>query len=236
MTPKVAVLLAPGINCHEESAFALELAGADPQIVLDTDILEGRKHLRNFASLYIPGGFSYGDHFGAGRVAAIRLGPAIREFAALERPILGVCNGFQILMEAGLFSGPEGQSGGALVQNQKGVFESRSVTLITVTGTVWTKQLEQGQALRMPVAHGEGRWYPPDLCPEHLHVTFRYSWEEQGTEHYPENPNGSPKGLAGLAYDLVMGMMPHPERAVVPEQGSTDGLLVLRAFVKLSKS
>lgn len=230
---KIAVLVTPGINCYEESAFAIEQTGASPQIVLDTDLLDNRIDLREFGGVMIPGGFSFGDHFGAGRVTALVLGEYLREFAALQRPVLGICNGFQILMEAGLFNQEPGCPAGALVQNASKRFESRIITVLPEEGSPWTENIPLS-FLQMPVAHGEGRWSPSKH--EHLTVTFRYSCWNVATCEYPGNPGGAYDSVAGLAYGLVMGMMPHPERAVLPTQGSTDGQYIFRALVRLARS
>lgn len=233
MMKPIAVLLAPGINCHEETAFAIEQAGHLAEIVLLSHLRDGRKRLRDYSALVIPGGFSYGDHFWTGVAVALLLGDLLLEFVKLGRPVLGICNGFQILMAAGLFE-KDGLSGGALVPNANDRFVSRWVRLLALPGSPWTEGYE-GQSLRMPVAHGEGRWLRPDN-PAKLQTTLVFcDHAGQATEAYPCNPNGSPGGVAGLANGLVMGMMPHPERANDPDLGSIDGRLIFQSLVRLAR-
>lgn len=235
MTRPIGVLLAPGTNCHEETVFAIEQAGQPAELLLASDITEGIISLMDYPAIVIPGGFSWGDYFGSGRAFGLILGDFLRQFAEDGRPILGICNGFQAMMEAGLFD--EGElSGGALVQNLSGKFESRWSRLLTLRGSPWTEGIEW-RILRMPVAHGEGRWRIPDNTTCHLKSTFLYTDSTgKSTTTYPDNPNGSPGGVTGLANGLVMGMMPHPERAVRPELGSIDGRLIFDALVRLTQA
>lgn len=235
---RIAVLYAPGINCHEETAFAIQYAGGWAEIVALFDLLEGHRRLEDYAGLVIPGGFSYGDHLAAGRVLAVhlaaRLSEALRTFVADGRPVLGICNGDQVLMETGLLpNGTMGAPAGALTQNRSARFESRWVRLrVAPTGTFWTQGLE-GQYVRLPVAHGEGRLV---LSKEaHVRPAFLYvDSKGEPTEEYPDNPAGSPKGIAGVVdpSGVVLGMMPHPERALLPAHGSTDGLALFRNLVR----
>jgi len=234
MTPRIAVLLAPGINCYEETAYAIQQAGGQAELVLDTDICEGRTNLSDFDALVIPGGFSFGDHFGAGRVAAILLGEYLRAYARLGRPIIGICNGFQILMEAKLFDGPNGESGGALVQNNSGLFESRRSVIVAFERSPWTEGLV-GKALEIPVAHAEGRRRLIGQEPSHLTRVFSYTLDGACTELYPDNPNGSPYGVAALAHGMVMGMMPHPERATMDILGSSAGCFIFSTLIRLAQ-
>ncbi|MBI3948520.1 MAG: phosphoribosylformylglycinamidine synthase I [Armatimonadetes bacterium] len=233
----MAVLYAPGINCHEETAFAIDHAGGRGEVVALFDLLEGRRCLEDYAGLVIPGGFSYGDHLAAGRVLAVhliaRLSEALRAFVAAGRPVLGICNGDQVLMETGLLpNGTVGERAGALTQNRSARFESRWVRLrVQETGSFWTEGLE-GSLLRVPVAHGEGRVvHTADarVTPAFLYVDA----DGEPTEAYPDNPAGSPGGVAGVVdpSGLVLGMMPHPERALLPAHGSTDGLALFRNLV-----
>ena len=237
MKAPIGVLLSVGTQCHEETLWAIEQAGYPGKIVLSQDILDNHRVLLDLAALVVPGGFSEGDYFGSGRAVALILGDLLREFAVMSKPMLGICNGFQILMETGLFDKGE-LSGGALVQNLSGKFESRWSRLLALRGSPWTEGIE-GQVLRMPVAHGEGRWRVPSNSTRHLKVTFRYcnvDGKPTATLQYPENPNGSPGGVTAIAKRLVMGMMPHPERANRPELGSIDGRLIFNALVRLTKA
>jgi len=167
MKPAVAVLYGPGINCHEETAFALELAGLEGRIVNIHDLLSGDDVLTRYQAVVVPGGFSWGDHLGSGRIFGLHLvartADQLRELVATGKPILGICNGFQILVETGLLpAGTVGKRSAALLQNRSARFESRWVNLlVTDAESIWTKGLE-GRTLRMPVAHGEGRLYWED--------------------------------------------------------------------------
>ncbi|MHB1001370.1 MAG: phosphoribosylformylglycinamidine synthase I [Armatimonadota bacterium] len=228
MKPTAAVLYAPGINCHEETAFALELAGIEGQIVNIHDLLHSDGKLTDYQAVVVPGGFSWGDHLGAGRVFGVhlvaRLADQLEELVQDGKPVLGICNGFQVLVETGLLPDRTiGKRGAALLQNRSAVFESRWVDLVvTDTDSIWTKGLE-GRTLRMPVAHGEGRlyWESSDV----IHPAVCYSKNGVPTEEYPANPNGTLGGIAGIrdSTGLIFGLMPHPERAVLEWHGSTDG-------------
>ena len=243
-----AILYAPGTNCHEETAAAIELAGGRAELVLLSDLLEARTRLNRYQAAVIPGGFSYGDHLGAGRVFATVLVAQLRDqltdFLAAGRPLLGVCNGFQVLAEAGILPGRSpGKRSMALLENQSARFEDRRIRLIVSSEkSVWTEGLA-GQVLEMPVAHGEGR---PLFCHTHpaepadsVRVVFRYI-DSQGspTMRYPENPNGAPDGIAGITDEsgLVLGLMPHPERASLPAHYSQDGMKLFRNLVKRLKT
>ena len=236
--PKIGVLYAPGINCHAETAFAVDQAGGRGEVVALSDVLEGRQRLDDYAGLIVPGGFSYGDHLAAGRVFAIqliaRLSEALRAFVAAGRPVLGICNGDQVLMETGLLpNGTVGERAGALTQNRSARFESRWVRLrVQPTGSFWTEGLE-GSILRVPVAHGEGRLVHTEDA-RHLPAFLYVDEEDRPTEAYPLNPAGSPGGIAGVVdpSGLVLGMMPHPERALLPAHGSTDGLRLFQNLVR----
>ena len=238
---KTAVLYAPGTNCHEETVAAIELAGSKAEVVLLSDLLESRTRLENFQAAVIPGGFSYGDHLGAGRIFATTLVAQLREqlvaFLEAKKPLLGVCNGFQVLSEAGILPGrTPGKRSMALIENQSARFEDRKVRLV-VSGEkcMWTEGLE-GQVLQMPSAHGEGR---PLFCePQQTgapRVVVRYSGGEgRPTMEYPDNPNGAPEGVAGITDEtgLVLGLMPHPERASLPAQYSQDGFKLFQNLVR----
>ena len=229
MKPVIAVLYAPGINCHEETAFAVELAGLDAKIVNFHDVLSGDETLVKYQGVVVPGGFSWGDHLGAGRIFGVHLvartADQLNELVEDGKPVLGICNGFQVLVETGLLPDrTPGKRGAALLQNRSAVFESRWVELaVTDTGSIWTANLE-GRILRMPVAHGEGRLYWEEGHP--VRNALAYAKDGSPTEEYPANPNGTPGGVAGIcdSTGLIFGLMPHPERAVLPWHGSTDGM------------
>jgi len=236
-----AILYSPGTNCHEETAAAIELAGGRTELVFLHDLLEGRARLDSYQAAVIPGGFSYGDHLGAGRIFATllvaQLSQQLVDFLAAKKPLLGVCNGFQVLAEAGILPGrTPGRRSMALIANQSAQFEDRKVQLeASSEPCVWTEGLA-GRVLDMPSAHGEGR---PLFCPVEAaasaRVVFRYvDSEQRPTLHYPENPNGSPAAVAGIADEtgLVLGLMPHPERAALPAHYSQDGMTLLRNLVR----
>jgi phosphoribosylformylglycinamidine synthase len=239
-----AVLYAPGTNCHEETMAAIELAGGKAELLLLRDLMDGRTRLEKFQAAVIPGGFSYGDHLGAGRIFATSLVAQLQDqlvaFLAAQKPMLGVCNGFQVLTEAGIL--PErapGKRAMALIENQSARFEDRKVRLlVSAEKCMWTEGLA-GQVLEMPSAHAEGR---PLIClagdSAPPRVVFRFC-DPQGrvTMDYPYNPNGAPDGVAGVADEtgLVLGLMPHPERAALPAQYSQDGLKLFKNLVRWLK-
>jgi phosphoribosylformylglycinamidine synthase subunit PurQ / glutaminase len=237
--PKVLVLYAPGTNCHFEMIEAFRMAGAEPSLCLLTDDLIRRRRSLSEADLIgFPGGFSFGDHLAAGRVFALDLVHRLKEglMEAREKRILmiGVCNGFQVLVNTGLLPGTAeiGRPNALLDRNRVAKFVSRWVELHVQPGTpcVWTRGLE-GKALSMPTAHGEGRLCLPEDFDDGRTV-FRYG-TAAGTESFPANPCGSPAGRAGICdpTGLILGLMPHPERAIHPWHGSEDGLEVYRQGV-----
>lgn len=238
--PVVAVLYAPGINCHEETAFALELVGLEGRVVNLHDVLSGDDALTSYQAVVVPGGFSWGDHLGAGRVFGVhlvaKLADQLEELVDDGKPVLGICNGFQVLVETGLLPDRTvGKRGAALLQNNSAVFESRWVDLaVTDTNSIWTQGLE-GRILHMPVAHGEGRLYWEE---DHkVNSTLCYAKDGKPTEEYPANPNGTIGGIAGIRDEtgLIFGLMPHPERAVLSWHGSTDGLVLFENLAKYLK-
>ena len=241
---RTAILYAPGTNCHEETAAAIELAGGKAELVLLKDLIGRESRLDGYQAAVVPGGFSYGDHLGAGRIFATMLVARLRDqlvrFLDAKKPLLGICNGYQVLTEAGILPGrTPGQRTMALIENQSARFEDRKIRLIVSTQMcVWTEGLA-GQVLQMPSAHGEGR---PLLCASDSSSATRavfYYGDERGrpTMDYPGNPNGSPGAVAGITDEsgLVLGLMPHPERASLPTQYSQDGLRIFRNLVKCLK-
>ncbi len=232
-----AILYAPGTNCHEETAAAIERAGGRSEMVVLRDLCGGRASLRRYQAAVIPGGFSYGDHLGAGRILATMLVARLRDeliaFLDSGKPLLGVCNGFQVLVEAGILPyRTPGSRSMALLENQSSHFEDRKVRLLVTDGdSLWTRGLA-GQVLEMPSAHGEGRplFYAVDGRPP-PRVTFRYA-DAAGnpTPEYPENPNGAPGAVAGITDETgtILGLMPHPERAALPVHYSQDGIKLFR--------
>lgn len=236
-----AILYAPGTNCEEETAAALELAGGKSELVLLRDLMDGRRALENYQAAIIPGGFSYGDHLGAGRIygtmLVARLRDQLAKFLDAKKPMMGICNGFQVLAEAGILpGGTPGKRSLALLENQSARFEDRKIRLVvSPEKSLWTDSLA-GEVLAMPTAHGEGR---PLFCdtsgPSTPRVAFRFA-DASGspTMKYPENPNGAPESVAGVMDEtgMVLGLMPHPERASLPAHYSQDGLKIFQNLVR----
>ena len=240
--PHVNVLYAPGINCHQETAEAFRMAGAEPSFIhLTADLLEGKKRLTDCDILALPGGFAFGDHVAAGRIVGIDLLYRVKDqlFEVREKsiPVIGICNGFQFLINTGLLPGDEeiGSPNVLLDRNESAVFESRWVDVyVQDTNCIWTQGFT-GQSLHVPIAHGEGRMLLSDDFDDHQTV-LRYGSPE-GTLDYPANPNHSPGGRAGICDPTghILGLMPHPERAIYPWLGSEDGLKIFRAGVAAVK-
>lgn len=237
-SPKVLILHANGTNRDHDAALACELAGGRAEIVHVNQLLAGERRLADYAMLVIPGGFSYGDDLGAGVLWAqdLRhgLGEALHRFVADGRPVLGICNGFQALVKAGILPGVEPQSGQrkvTLTYNENGRFECRWVWLQPDphSPSLFTQGLDE--PIYCPVAHGEGRLMVRDeaalaaLAERHL-IPLRYSNEqfimnnEPSIVKYPANPNGSVLNAAALCNPAgnVLGLMPHPENHIFPWQ------------------
>jgi phosphoribosylformylglycinamidine synthase I len=227
-TPRALILRAPGANCDAETQFAFEQAGALADRVHIQRLREQPKLLLQYQILAVPGGFTYGDDVGAGKILAIQLshflGEAIRQFRDRERLILGICNGFQAILKAGLLMPPDEDGPLAtLAHNESGKFEDRWIQLQAVPDHC--PFLKGYTQLTLPVAHGEGRfvvrepWILKGL-EQTGQVVLRYADAHGGPASYPANPNGSPGGVAGIcdATGRVMGLMPHPERHVLPTQ------------------
>jgi phosphoribosylformylglycinamidine synthase I len=220
---RVAVLRFPGSNCDEDAVQGLQDAGCEAVLAWHEE-----SSLRGFDGVWIPGGFSYGDYLRCGAIAARSpVVEAVREFAKSGGPVIGVCNGFQILCEAGMLPG-------ALLANSSQKFVCDDVWLRAEgKGSVWTAGADR--LLRIPVAHGEGRFTATSEELSRLEgegrVAFRYV-DRHGDPAPGANPNGSANGIAGILGPggNVLGMMPHPERATREYQGSTDGLVVVSAF------
>jgi phosphoribosylformylglycinamidine synthase I len=210
---RVAVVRFPGSNCDEDTLRAAARVGADAYYVWHRDA-----DLRGADAVLIPGGFSYGDYLRSGAIA--RFSPvmnAVREHAEEGGAVLGICNGFQILCEAHLLPG-------ALLRNARLTFVSKPVLVsVEQTGTPFTSAYQRGDLLRLPVAHGDGRYVAdPETLAEleaEGRVVLRYARDEDA------NPNGSMHDIAGIvnAAGNVVGIMPHPERAAEPLLGNQDG-------------
>lgn len=239
MNPKICILRIEGTNCEQETFLAFRQLGALAELVhlkqLTGAVQErDRRQLEEYDALVIPGGFSAGDYIRAGAILAARikgaLGDEITAFIRAEKPILGICNGFQVLVEMGLlpgFRGPDelGVQHAALTTNDSARFECRP-TLIKHenNGTcIFTRGIPKDRILRIPSAHAEGKFYFDErsrdrylrLLEENDQIVFRYVDPQGDYAPYPWNPNGSLSNIAGICNPAgtIFGLMPHPERA-----------------------
>jgi phosphoribosylformylglycinamidine synthase len=227
---KAIVLRAAGINCDMETEYALQLAGTKAERVHINRIIENKKLLEQFQIIVFPGGFSYGDDVAAGKILANQivhhLYEPIKKFIDDGKLVLGICNGFQVLVKAGILPGWDSTNKGGAVTityNDSGKFEDRWVYLAPQTEKCIF--IEPGKQIYLPVAHGEGKVVTKDKATlEKLmsdgHIAFKYVDENGKEGNYPVNPNGSVDSIAGLtdATGRVLGLMPHPERHVRPTQ------------------
>ena len=220
-----AVIVFPGSNCDHDAYHVF-------QHILDVPVdfvWHKENDLKNFDAILIPGGFSYGDYLRTGAIA--RFSPIMESVikeAKAGKPVFGICNGFQILIESGLLPG-------ALIVNQAVRFLSQNVTLeVATTDSIYTKSLKRGQKLTMPIAHKQGNYIADEdtlkMLADEDRVAFRYSKGKDG------NPNGSMERIAGIMNEKrnVLGMMPHPERAAESVLGSEDGLEIFKSMMGIS--
>lgn len=216
---KIAVIVFPGSNCDIDIYEALHtVCGADVDYVSHK-----QESLAGYDAVMLPGGFSYGDYLRAGAIA--RFSPmmgAVVEMARAGKPVFGTCNGFQILTEAGLLPG-------GLKRNDSQQFVCKTVPLEVVSNrTLFTSQYQEHERITLPIAHADGSYYADqetlDQLEAHHQVVFRYA---------EENPNGSLRNIAGICNERgnVLGMMPHPERAVEALLGNTDGLRLFKSLL-----
>ena len=239
----IGVVYAQGTNCHEETIVAIKLAGGNAELAIIEDLAGRKGAFSKYSALVFPGGFSWGDHCGAGRIEAqvliAQFGDELQDLVS-KIPILGICNGFQVLVEAGILpSGEIDKRRIALMQNTSARFESRWVNLAFLSNEcIFTNGL-YCKVLRMPVAHGEGRLYASDSNKKLFRPVCYYA-DNSGfpTMKYHENPNGSQDAIAGICdkSGLTFGLMPHPERAVFAYQGSTDGLVIFKNLIHYCNS
>lgn len=224
---KVGVVSFPGSNCDEDALLAVV-----ERLDEDAVLLWHKDHdLQGADVVILPGGFSYGDYLRAGAIA--RFSPIMQEVVAHAKrggPVIGICNGFQIACEAGLLPG-------ALLRNESLQFRSMPVTLrVETADTVFTRAAEVGMRLTMPIAHGDGRYTADEATLDRLEaegrVVFRYV-DARAEATAAANPNGSMRNIAGIANagGTVVGLMPHPERALEPLLGSTDGLVLFQSLL-----
>jgi phosphoribosylformylglycinamidine synthase subunit PurQ / glutaminase len=220
-TPPIAVLTFPGSNDDRDALLALEGLGAGGVLVWHAD-----ERLPDVAAVVLPGGFSYGDYLRCGAIA--RFSPAMKalaEFASEGGLVLGICNGFQILCEAGLLPG-------VLRPNSSLAFICRDVVLrVERTDTPFTAACAAGQQLTIPIKHGEGAWFAD------AELLAEVEAKGQVVLRYADNPNGSIADIAAVCNERgnVMGLMPHPEHAVDPLLGSTDGALILGGLAEAAR-
>jgi len=233
---RVIVLRTAGTNCDQETGFAFEYFGAAVEYVHINELFRGEKHLDDFQILAVPGGFSYGDDIISGRILAnelrLRLGEDLQRFINQGKLIIGICNGFQVLVRAGVLPGelssdhiwtPQTGQSATLTYNDSAKFEDRWTHLKVQGKSIWTQGM-QG-IIFAPVAHAEGKFLTQDEAllkgMEAKHqIVFRYCDEEGGDPSYPDNPNGSVGDIAGITDKTgrILGMMPHPERHMLRRQ------------------
>lgn len=217
MAPRIGIVLFPGSNCEHDVVEAIRLLGGDAEI-----LWHGDDALDNIDAVVIPGGFAHGDYLRPGAIA--RFSPmmgAVTAFAKTGGPVVGICNGFQILTEAGLLPG-------ALQKNRGLKFVCQTVELrVESTNSVLTSSATAGAVLQVPINHFEGNF----TCDAETLAELR--GEDQVVLRYVDNPNGSVDDIAGItnAGRNVVGLMPHPERAISPLLGSDDGLPLLASLV-----
>lgn len=224
---RFGVVTFPGSNCDQDCVHVL-------RNVLGQDVVElwhADRSVDNVDCLILPGGFAYGDYLRAGAVAAMSsIMSSVKAFAQTRRPVLGICNGFQVLLEAGLLPG-------AMLRNHSHQFRCQPVWMrveSTRSPIMW--KLREGQVLQMPVAHGEGNYFAPETILEELErsgrVIFRYC-DAEGEIGEKANPNGAAHNIAGICNEAgnVVGLMPHPERAAEAVLGSTDGRLIFESII-----
>ncbi len=218
MPARVGVVVFPGTNCEHDTVLGLERLGATPELVW-----HGDRNVGGYDALVVPGGFAHGDYLRPGAIA--RFSPvmaAVGEFAASGGPVVGICNGFQVLTEAGLLPG-------ALQKNRGLRFLCTTVsTTVESSDSVLTRDVAVGTELQLPINHFEGNY----TCDEETLAMLRA--EDRIVLRYVDNPNGSVDAIAGVCNEsrTVVGLMPHPERATDPLIGSVDGLVLLGALLR----
>jgi phosphoribosylformylglycinamidine synthase I len=256
--PKVAVLKADGINCEEETAHAFALAGGQPQIVHINELRLGKEDLSQYQILAIPGGFSYGDDLGSGKVLALELTTHLAdEIDHFVRGrgglVLGICNGAQVLVKMGLLPfGEIGETKATLTDNKSGHFECRWVNLKVEKNSNLPFLKDMPDTITLPVAHGEGRFVTNPQTLQNIEesglVVMRYiDADNNPTQQYPQNPSGSENAIAAICDPTrrIFESMPHPERYVrreqnpnwrrMPEDAPPQGLQLFQGIVEVAK-
>ena len=253
---KALVLRAAGINCDMETAYAFELAGAEVQTLHINRIIENPAVLDEYQIMVFPGGFSYGDDVAAGRILANQiihhLYDVVERFIENGKLVLGICNGFQVLVKAGILGNTNSskEASVTITYNDSGKFEDRWVYL--QPGTDKCVFIEPEMRIYLPIAHGEGKVLCRDenvleTLKSNGNIAFRYVDADGNFGDFPVNPNGSVDSIAGLTDDTgrVLGLMPHPERFIKPTQhphwtrlkeiDSPNGITIFKNAVKYSK-
>lgn len=225
--PRVCILRTDGTNCDQETAYAFSKAGGDCRLVHVNQMRHGTEKLADYQILVVPGGFSYGDDIHSGKVLSVEmasfLNDQLRRFVDDGKLVLGICNGFQVLVRTGLLPwGELGSIQATLMQNDSGRFECRWTSLLVEQNhCVFTRGLG-GSVVQYQAAHGEGKFFTDEVTLQKIEqsgqVVFRYASSASGkpTQDYPQNPNGSLHAIAGICDPTgrVLGLMPHPERFV----------------------
>ena len=250
---KAIVLRAAGINCYMETEYALEMAGAKAQHIHINRIIENKTLLDEFQIMVIPGGFSYGDDVAAGKILANQimhhLYEPVQKFIKDGKLVLGICNGFQVLVKTGILPGDNSakrQTSVTITNNDSGKYEDRWVYLAPRSKRCIF--IEPGRQIYLPVAHAEGKVVTKDEATlqelrEGSHIAFKYVDKDGKEGGFPVNPNGSMDSIAGLTDTTgrVLGLMPHPERFVRPTQHprwcrsnnvDSDGMTIFNNAVK----
>jgi phosphoribosylformylglycinamidine synthase I len=212
---KIGVTIFPGSNCDRDALNAIERMGVEP-----VELWHADADLKGSDAVILPGGFSYGDYLRPGAIARFaNVMAPLEDFARSGGPVLGVCNGFQVLTEAHLLPG-------ALLRNTGMRFVCRGVRVrVETTATPWTSSCDEGEELTLPVAHNEGNYFADTATLDRLEA------EDRVVLRYLENPNGSANDIAGICNEArnVVGIMPHPERVSDPVLGSEEGMRILRS-------
>ncbi len=226
--PRVCILRSAGTICDKETAAAFELAGGRSEFLHINSLVNKKRVLGEFQILALPGGFSYGDDVASGKIFAnelrFKLADSLRQFIEDGKLIIGICNGFQILVKSRLLPGcSDMKQETSLIINDSGKFEARWVHLKPCGKCVWTKGLKE--IIYLPVAHGEGKFVTKDKqvlsrLKKNGQVVFQYCDAKGRPSGYPDNPNGSTENIAGICDETgrVFGLMPHPERHIYASQ------------------
>ncbi len=221
MAPKVLIIRTAGTNCDKESEFAFTKAGAKTSLYHINHIKE-EKDLSNYQIICVPGGFSYGDDLGAGKILSLEfiywLREGLNKFIEKGGLIIGICNGFQVLAKTGILPDVDFKQKVTLANNDSAKFEDRWVYLKVASDSIWLKGLPE--VITLPVAHGEGKFYANDEILDKIknnnQLALRYVDSQGQPAGYPFNPNGSLDSIAGITdkSGRILGLMPHPERFV----------------------